>query len=147
MFAPKFGLLVFWAAWFSITFASNVCGGLKALNLLPARWKLASDNYRAVLDATSVYGARRWLPALLFSAVILWQLAAAVLLARAVVFSVIDGNIARAAASAAFAAGAGLPAAFMLADEIFLQYDRQASHAVLFIAQLATWMAVFLLPD
>ncbi|HEY1373604.1 MAG TPA: hypothetical protein VGH50_14130, partial [Candidatus Binatia bacterium] len=119
---------------------------LKALKLLPARWRFASENYRAVIDATSVYDAPRWLPAALFAGVILWQLAAAVLFARAAVLCCIEGNIARAAASAAFTAGAGLPAVFMLADEIFLQYERQASHATLFIAQLATWMAVLLLP-
>jgi hypothetical protein len=137
MLAPKFGLLVFWAVWFFITFASNACGGLKALKLLPARWKFASENY----DAPG------WLAAVLFSGVLLWQLAAAVLFARASVSFFVDGNLAMSAATKAFAAGAGLPAAFMLADEIFLQYERQTSHATFFIAQLATWMAVLLLPD
>jgi hypothetical protein len=147
MFAAKLVLLTFWSVWFLITFASNLCGGLKEMKLLDARWKFASENYRGVVDATSVYDAPRWLTAVLFAGVILWQLAAAVLFARAAVLSCLDANIAVGAATAAFTAGAGLPAAFMLADEIFLQYERQASHATLFIAQLATWLAVILLPD
>jgi hypothetical protein len=147
MFAVKLGLLVFWAVWFLITLASNLCAGLKALKLLPGRWRFASENYRAVADATSVYDAPRWLAPILFTGVILWQLIAAFLFARAAVLACLDGHVAGASAGAAFVAGVELPAAFMLADEIFLQYERQASHATLFIAQLATCIAVLLLPD
>lgn len=147
MYALKIGLVVFWAVYFSITFASNLFGWLKALKLLPPGWRFASENYRAVVDATSVYRMTLWLPTILFAGVTLWQLAGAVLFARAAMLSGVETNIARAALNTAFAAGAGLPGAFMLADEIFLQYEREASHTTLFIALIATWMAVFLLPD
>jgi hypothetical protein len=45
-----------------------------------------------------------------------------------------------------FAINLGLWAAFMVADEIFRTYRQQTSHALLFISQLLTLLALHLLP-
>ena len=79
----ELALLLFWAAWFSIVFLTNLFGGLKALGVLPESWRFASKNYEAVAKATSIYAAPSWVPPLLFAGVVLWQLLAAALYAWA----------------------------------------------------------------
>ncbi|HEX2385929.1 MAG TPA: hypothetical protein VHL99_05165 [Candidatus Binatia bacterium] len=147
MFIAKAALLGFWTLWFGVTLATNVGSALKALKVLPRSWKFASDNFRAVADAVAAYRVTQPLATALFLAVIVWQLAACFLFARAIAVSWSGGTIAYPESRDAFVAGGALWAAFMLADEIFLQYERQASHATLFIAQLASLIALYMLPD
>lgn len=146
MFGVKVGLLCFWSAWFCVAFATNLCGGLKALGKLPAGWRFASDNFAAVAEAAKIHRAPKRLAAFLFSGAVLWQLAAAALFGRAAMSSLARASLDRSALDAAFAAGAGLWAAFMVADEIFLRYENEGSHAILFTAGLASWMAIYVLP-
>ena len=143
----KLGLLAFWMAWFAIVAATNACGGLKALGKLPPAWRFASANYEAIVKATAMYAPPRWLPALLFAAVVAWQLATFALLACAVAGSLRAGAIDLRAATIALASGTALWAAFMLADEITVKYEFERTHELLFIAQLATLVALHVLPD
>ena len=113
--------------------------------MLGESWKLASKNYEAVAKAVSIYRAPPWLPRLLFGGVVLWQLMAAMLYGRSFVSSCNAGTLDAAAVNAAFAAGLGLCAAFILADEITIKYAYEQSHELLFIAQLATLLALYLL--
>jgi hypothetical protein len=147
LFSVKLALLCFWTLWLSITFLTNVCGGLKALGVLPSRWKFASDNYHAVVQATSVYRAPRRLAGLLFFGVVLWQLIAVALFGCALVSSFTHGALDFASINSAFAVGVGFWAALMIADEIFLRYENESWHALLLIAQLATWMSLYGLPE
>ena len=41
----KRGLLLFWAAWLSVVFTTNLCDGAKALGVLGESWAFASGNY------------------------------------------------------------------------------------------------------
>ena len=141
----KLGLVAFWAAWFWIVLLTNVLGGLKALGRLSPKWKFASANYEAVAKAIAVYRPPRRLAAWLFASVVLWQLAAALLFTWAAWSSVSSGTIDLAAAHRAFGCGIALWAAFMLADEITLKYEFERTHELLFIAQLASLMALHLL--
>jgi hypothetical protein len=143
----KLGLLAFWMAWFAVVAATNACGALKALGKLPASWRFVSANYEAIVKATAMYAPPRWLPALLFAGVIAWQLAAFALLACALAGSLLAGAIDLRAATIALAAGIALWAAFMLADEITVKYEFERTHELLFIAQLATLVALHILPD
>ncbi len=143
----KLGLIAFWMAWFAIVAATNVCGALKAMGKLPPVWRFASTNYEAIVKATAMYAPPRWLPALLFAGVIAWQLATFALLAFAVVGSLVAGALDLCAATIALASGTALWAAFMLADEITVKYEFERTHELLFIAQLATLVALHLLPD
>ena len=82
----------------------------------------------------------------LFAGVIAWQLATCGLLACALVVSVGAGAIDLRAATLALASGTALWAAFMLADEITVKYEFERTHELLFIAQLATLVALHVLP-
>jgi hypothetical protein len=147
LFLLKLALLFFWAAWFCVVSVTNLFSALKAAGFVGAAWKFASTNYAAVAKATSLYGAPSWVPALLFGGVVTWQLAAASLYAWAFCASFAGGAIAAAAVNAAFAAGIGLWAAFMIADEITIKYAYEQSHELLFVAQLASLVAMYVLPS
>lgn len=136
----KGGLLLFWGVWLGVVFATNVCDGLKALGLLPEGWAFASGNYRLVEQTTARYGTPGWLNALLFVGVICWEGAAALLFCLAGLLGRRELRL------AAFAAGLGLWAAFLLADEVLVAYALEGTHLRLFTAQLATLLAVELLP-
>jgi hypothetical protein len=142
----KLGLLFFWAAWFSIVFLTNLCSALKAAGMLGESWKFASKNYEAVVKAVSIYGAPPWLPRALFLGVVAWQLLAAALFGCAFLSSLQAGALDVPATNVAFAAGLALWAAFMIADEITIKYAYEQSHELLFIAQLATLVALHVIP-
>jgi hypothetical protein len=147
LFLLKLALLFFWAAWFCVVSVTNLFSALKAAGFVGVAWKFASTNYEAVAKAVSLYGAPSWVPALLFGAVVTWQVAAASLYAWAFCASFAAEAIAATAVNAAFAAGIGLWAAFMIADEITIKYAYEQSHELLFIAQLASLVAMHVLPS
>jgi hypothetical protein len=142
----KRGLLAFWAAWLSLVFATNSLDGAKALGVLGEHWAFASGNHDFLAQTTARYGTPAWLNAVLFAGVIAWQGLAAALLWLAW-WAFRGGGTGRPALYAAFAAGLSLWAAFILADEVFAAYAVEATHWHLFIAQLATLLAVELLPE
>jgi hypothetical protein len=146
LFTLKLALLSFWAAWFAIVFLTNLFSGIKSAGVLPESWKFASKNYAAVAKATSLYQAPPWVPRLLFLGVVLWQLVAAALYGWAFASSLETRMVDWSAVNTAFAAGLGLWAAFMIADEITIKYAYEQSHEMLFIAQLVTLVALYLLP-
>lgn len=147
MFYFKLGLLLFWALWFAIVLLTNLFGGLRAMGKVPADHRFASKNYEAVTQATAIYQPPRWLPPLLFIAVVVWQLVMAGLFGWAFASSFMAGSLNWPVINAAFAGGIALWAAFMLADEITLKYEFERTHELLFVAQLGCLGAVHLLPD
>ena len=146
-FFLKLGLLVFWGAWYLTAFATNLCDMFQALGILPNTWRFASGNLQSVIKATAIYSTRRGLPHLLFIGVLCWQLLVSSLFGWAVVSSVSAGAMNVDAINAAFFSGLGLWAGFMLADEIFKQYDTEHAHVLFFIAQLMTFVALHVLPS
>jgi hypothetical protein len=138
-------LLGFWALWLSIVFLTNVLDGAKALGVLPPSWQFASGNWLFLMETTARYATPAWLNALLFAGVIGWEGLAAVLFWRALRAYRREASQRR--IYAAFTAGLTLWSAFILADEVFIAYAVEATHLRLFIAQLATLLAIQLLPD
>jgi len=135
-------LLAFWAAWFAIVFLTNAFSALKAAGRVGPEWKFASKNYDSVVKAVSLYSAPAWVPRVLFAGVLAWQLAAAALYGAALVACLSSPAVALGAVNLAFAAGAGLCAAFMLADEITIKYAYEQAHELLLVAQLASLAAI-----
>lgn len=138
------GLLAFWALWLTLVFLTNLLDGLKVAGVLPESWPVASGNYRAIRDVTDGYGVPDRAVGLLFAGAVAWELAAAVLLWRAVL--TFGGAGGFGPTYLAFAASLALWAAFILADEVFSAYDMSRTHWVIFSAQLLTLLAVVLLP-
>ena len=145
-FALKLLLLFFWALWFTLVLLTNLFEGLKQLKILPEGWKFASKNFEQIVSATETYRSPAWLPRLLFLGVVLWQGVTTVFFWIAFVVALLAGRIDPGTLDLAFAAGISLWMAFMIADEVFRIYDGESSHQIIFIAQLATLLAIHLLP-
>ena len=141
----KRGLLLFWAVWLTIVFVTNVLDGCKLLGWLGEGWVFASGNYRFLEETTARYGTPAWLNALLFGGVLAWEGAAALLFW--LVWLRFGGQEeSRRLRYAAFTISLGLWSAFAIADELFIAYAVEGTHLRLFTAQLATLLAVELLP-
>jgi len=140
----KRGILFFWAAYFTIVLASNVADGLKAMALLPEAFRFVSGNYALVERVTRIYAVPAAGVALLYLGVLACQAAAATLFWRA--FAAWRGGSApdTRVVTAAFAAGLGLWAGFILVDELFIAYEiagLEATHVALLSAQLLSLLA------
>jgi hypothetical protein len=140
-------LLAFWAAWHTLVFATNLCDAGKALGLLGQGWAFASGNYRFLVETTARYGTPSWLNGLLFAGVIGWEGAVALLFGLALVAFQGKGGEGTSVLYVAFTASLTLWAAFALADEVFIAYAVEGTHLRLFTAQIATLLAVELLPE
>ena len=137
----KRGLVLFWAAWLSLVFVTNVLDGAKEVGLLAESWAFASGNYAFLCQTTARYATPEWVNLLLFGGVICWEGLAAILFWLA--WRTYPGRL----LYAAFATGLSLWAAFILADEVFVAYAVEATHWRLFTAQLVTLLAIRLLPE
>jgi len=146
LFSVKLGLLLFWAAWYALAFFTNLCEVFQAIEVFPQTWRFGSGNLQSVIKATATYSAPRWLPRLLFFGVLCWQLLVWLLFGWSIMSSVSAGAIQSDAVHAALFAGLALWAGFMLADEIFKQYDTEHAHVLFFIAQLLTFVALQMTP-
>lgn len=146
LFSLKFGLLVFWWLWFVLVFATNMCEGFKVLHRLPWTWKFASHNFQPVVLALAEYAAPSWLPKIFFGGILLWQLLTVLIFGGATVLSFEQRALSWGLVNSAFAAGLGLWAAFVLADEFCKQYEPERGHVLFFTAQLVTLIALHLLP-
>ena len=142
----KLGLLSFWSLWHGIVLLTNLFEGLKVLHVLPARWRFASTNYDAIVRATQKYHPAPWIPRLLFSGVLLWQVFILVGFGWAMVASVGSGSMDLNLANIAFGLSLSLLAAFIIADELCTEYDTEHGHILFFIAQLLTVIALAVLP-
>jgi hypothetical protein len=135
----KRGILFFWAAYFTIVLASNLTDGLRAMTLLPEAFRFVSGNYALVHRVTRIYAVPAAGVALLYVAVLAWQAFAATLFWRAFAAWRRIPAPEAGVANAAFAAGLGLWAAFILVDELFIAYEiagLEATHVALLSAQL-----------
>jgi hypothetical protein len=140
-------LLAFWAAWLSVVFATNAADAAKAFGWLGPEWAFASGNFGFLSETTARYDPPTWLNDLLFVGVISWEGLAAVLFWRAWWRSRGPREAGRRSVYAAFTASLSLWAAFLLADEVLIAYPVEATHLRLFTAQLATLLAIELLPE
>jgi hypothetical protein len=143
----KRSLLLFWAVWLTVVFATNVLDGCKALGWLGESWAFASGNYHLLVETTARYGTPTWLNGLLFLGVICWEGAAALLfwLAWRRFRDSREGS--QRLRYAAFTVSLTLWTAFAIADELFIAYAVEGTHLRLFTAQLATLLAIELLPQ
>jgi len=143
----KRGLLFFWAAWLTIVLLTNVFDLLKQSGVLGAGWRFASGNYGFMAATTAIYALPPALVTLLFIGVILWEALAAWLMWLAFLRARDGQSALLARVNTAFVVSLALWAAFMLADEILMAYDVEATHMRIFAAQLVTLLVIYLLPD
>ena len=136
-------LLGFWTLWFALVAASNLADLAQSLGWLPPSWRFASGNYALLTKTTAVYSLPGWANRALFMCVIVWELAAMCLLARALTAACGERLSAR-LLDRAFAVSAGLFAAFALADELLIAFATglEATHVRILVALLATLIVI-----
>lgn len=144
-------LLLFWAVWLAVVVAGNVADGLKALGVLAESFPFASGNYRLIREVTSPFVSAPAFASVLFAGAILWEtLSMALFWWSGLTFQGAKDAASQRRLAITFTVGLGLWAAFQIACELFpseLSYRIAGTHRVLFTAQLATLLAVALLPE
>jgi hypothetical protein len=143
----KRGIVLFWAVWITIVVLANVAAALRAFDVLPSTWSLASGNYKAIADTTRVYSIPGWIDRALLLGVILWEAVGAALFWRTARLYL--RNHRRRLRSAYTAAGCllALFGAFILADEVFHAFRMEGDHRGIVLLLLASILALQLLPD
>lgn len=140
-------LLLFWSLWFSVVLSTNVCDALQELGLLGEPWRFASGNFRFLSETTARYHVPGAVNAVLFLGVLLWEGSATFFFWRTW-WETRDRLVKKARfLYPAFSVSLLLWAAFLLADEMLIAYAVAATHLRLFTAQLATLLAIVLLPE
>jgi hypothetical protein len=143
----KRGTLLFWAAWLSVVATTNLLNGLQALGTLPESFRFVSGNWTWINQVMDPLGVPRLLQATLFAGAIAWEVLGATLFWWAV--ATYRGRPLTEEKAAVFACGVNLAlwAAFQVLDEVFLAYQPEAVHRVIFISQIATLLFLHLLPN
>ena len=88
-----------------MVFSTNLFEGLKVLHRLPWTWKFASHNFQPVVLATAEYHPPSWVPKVLFSGILLWQLIIVLLFGWAIISSLKNLWLNWGLVNAAFAGG------------------------------------------
>jgi hypothetical protein len=140
-------LLAMWAIWLTVVFTTNLMDGLKTISVLGEAWPFASGNFRFLEDTTIRYNTPVWLSGVLFLGVIVWEGTAAVLFWIACWTFRRPGSQGRRWLYAAFTMALSLWLALAIADEVFIAYAVEGTHIRLFTAQIATLLAIELLPE
>jgi hypothetical protein len=143
----KRGTLLFWAAWLSVVATTNLLNALQALGVLPESFQFVSGNWTWINQVMDPLGVPRLLQATLFAGAFTWEALGALLFWWAV--ATYRGRPLAEEKAAVFACGVNLAlwAAFQVLDEVFLAYQPEAVHRVIFISQIATLLLLHLLPS
>lgn len=151
MIKPNLGrvLLFFWSSYLSIVLATNLTDGMRAAGLGADGWPFVSGNFDLIARTIEIYGLPVWMAALLFAAVLVIQLGAAVLFWRAFLDPTSVTAPGNPKAMEAFSVSIALFAAFVLADEVFIVYERfpglETTHLLVFCALLVSIISIYVL--
>ena len=140
-------VLLFWAAWLSVVATTNVLDALKASGALPDSFKFVSGNWRWINEVMDPLGMPRGLQAVQFGGAIAWESLAAILFWRAV--ATFRGRPLFEERATVIACGVNLAlwGAFQVLDEVFVAYQPEAVHRVIFLSQIFTLLLLHLLTD
>jgi hypothetical protein len=134
----KRGLLCFWAIWLSIVTLTNLLNALQVIGALPASFQFTSGNYQWINSVMDPLAVPRGLQGFLFAGVIGWELICAVLFWAAVGAYRNRSLTEERVTLWACALNLALWSAFQALDEVFLAYQPEAVHRVIFGNQLLT---------
>ena len=144
-------MLLFWAVWFSVVWASNMADGLQEAGVLPPSWRFTSGNFALVADSLVIYSLSRMWADALFVLVLVIQLAAAFLFWRATLEPDLQSPGANSKILQAFFVGVGWISAFLVCDEVLLIYRRvptlETTHFVILCALLLSFLVINLSGD
>ena len=143
----KRGVLLYWSLWFSVILATSVVHGLKALGILSEGWRFAFGDYKLISSWTWIYGEPAGVHGFFLATLVVCEAAIMVLFWRA--FGKFHGlkNADRRSLAAAFILALGLFVTFLVADQVSSAYLYEGSHVRIFVAQVASLLGIYLLPE
>jgi hypothetical protein len=145
--AMKVMLPGFWGVWFSVVALTNLGDALKNMGVLPDGYTLVSGNFAFMRQVTAIHHTPEAIVALMFAGVIAWELTAAVLFFRALAGVRSGHSDQKKRVTQAFTVAAALWAAMMIASEVFISYQVEATHTALLIATLVSYLVTGLPSD
>ena len=136
-------VVLFWALFFTIVFATNLCDAFREIGMLPKDWAFASGNFGFVKQAVVIFSLPDGFTWTLYGLIILLELTIAFLFWK----TWRNGDALRSSdgrsAATAFGAAIILWSVFLLSDEFFIVYDRlsgaEEGHFTGLIAQVVTF--------
>ena len=144
-------LLFFWSCWFSLVTGSNLVDGLQQAGWVPADWPFASGNFDLIVETISIFDWSAGVAAILFVGVVAVEFGAAFLFLRAAIDAGSGSDAYRFKVHRAFGAAIALFAGFLIADELFIVYDRignlESSHFLVLCALLLSLLIIRLPPE
>jgi hypothetical protein len=147
LFSIKRTMLFFWAAWLSVVAITNVLNGLSVLGVVPASFTFVSGNWQWINQVMDPLGVPRGAQAVFFVGAITWETLGAALFWWAVA-TYRDRPLAQEkAVVCACGVNLALWAAFQVLDEVFMAYQPEAVHRVIFISQIVTLLLLHLSPS
>jgi hypothetical protein len=147
LYSIKRLVLVFWASWLSVVVITNVLNGLQASGAISSSFKFVSGNWQWINQVMDPVGLPRGLQATLFAGAIVWEALASVLFWRAVATYRGLPLAQERATLCACGVNLALWAAFQVLDEVFIGYQPEGVHRVIFVSQIVTLMFLHLLTD
>jgi len=139
--AIKRGLLLYWALWCSVIFATHAIFELKAFGLI------RFADLPLLSSSTAIYGAAAGEHGVWSIGVVVWEGAAAVVFWIALRKFRGRKSSQTAALAAPFALAFSLFAVFVIADHLFLNSAYQAMHLRIMAALSVSFLVVFFLPE
>lgn len=140
------GIILFWTLWSSLVALTDTINFFQALRWLPTEWAFSSNNYALVAKSVNVYATPgSLLPLTLFFLIVIWTWVIAWLFWRALFAYQVDKVSYLQKCYVAFLACFSIEALFILADEIFIQYDFEHGHMDRLGFKLITFLVFWML--
>lgn len=133
-------LIIFWGVWWLSALWTDVVGGLAYLGVLQAEWAPAK-NYPFLVESLKMYPLYSWIPTVLFMGIIVWM-SLIVGYFLVTILAIATKKPFWRLANQSFAISMGLWLAFLLADQMIMNYQLEANHMVQACFQLLCWIFV-----
>ena len=143
-------VVLFWGLYFTIVVATNLCDALKEVGVLSTTWPFASGNFGFIQQVISIYSLPDGIAWVVYIIIILLEVTIALHFWKAFLNREgLESSSGRSVISA-FGFAISLWCIFILADELFITYERlpgsEGGHVTGLIAQVVTLVLVLFVP-
>ncbi len=136
------GLLFFWGIYFAMAGTGNAVDWLTRHGYRGKYFRSSSKNFELLERVASKHGTGASTVRMLFTVIMCWELLSAATYLLAFAFYLTGST---ALVPYAFFLGLGLFAGLILGNEALVYYDDEEEHAIMFLTQLVSYIAVILL--
>lgn len=139
-------LVIFWCAFWCVTFLTDFGGALTLLGWVHKSW-LFADNYTNLVDALKIYSPVHAIVVALFVGILLWSLLSTSLFIRATASLCQPKTVWFPKAQLAFIVTMLFWLSFFVADTIVYKFGLLENHMVQGGFELLCYLALYALPD